>query len=267
MRRFIDMFSACGLSEESVVAGYGLAEATLKVAGTARGPSRALNLSAEQLRAGLAVRARAGEPAVAKVECGTSSPGTEIRIIDPAAATTVPDGTVGEIWSVARACVPATGTARRRRSRRSARGSPTIRTVQPTVRTGLGFRRRRRSACHRPPQGFLDPPGENHYPQDIEATAAAAAPGAGRPTACAFAIDGESEERLVVAVELHRRRPPTTWTARPWRPRSGRSTASSPPPSCSSGVGGWRGHEREAPALGRCPGLPRRDAQRTPRLR
>ncbi|MFF5969362.1 AMP-binding protein [Streptomyces collinus] len=203
MRRFIDTFSACGLSAESVVAGYGLAEATLKVAGTARGPSRALNLSAEQLRAGRAVRARAGEQAVAKVECGTSSPGTEIRIVDPATAMTVPDGTVGEIW-VSGPCVGAGYWNRPQETEHTFRARIADDPDGPVyMRTGdLGFVADGDLYVTGRHKDLLILRGENHYPQDIEATAAAAAPGAGRATACAFAIDGEREERLVVAVEL-----------------------------------------------------------------
>jgi acyl-CoA synthetase (AMP-forming)/AMP-acid ligase II/acyl carrier protein len=203
MRRFIDTFSVCGLREESVVAGYGLAEATLKVAGTARGPSLALNLSAEQLRAGRAVRARVGEPAVAKVECGTSSPGTEIRIVDPATAVAVPDGTVGEIW-VSGPSVCAGYWNRPQETEQTFRARIADDWDGPTyLRTGdLGFVTDGDLFVTGRHKDLLILRGENHYPQDIEDTAAAAAPGGGRPTACAFAIDGEREERLVVAVEL-----------------------------------------------------------------
>jgi acyl-CoA synthetase (AMP-forming)/AMP-acid ligase II/alkylation response protein AidB-like acyl-CoA dehydrogenase/acyl carrier protein len=203
MRRFIDTFSECGLNEESVVAGYGLAEATLKVAGTARGPSLALNLSVGQLRAGRAVRARAGEPAVAKVECGTSSPGTEIRIIDPVTAMTVPDGTVGEIW-VSGPCVCAGYWNRPQETEQTFRARIAGDPDGPAyLRTGdLGFVADGDLFVTGRRKDLLILRGENHYPQDIEATAAAAAPGAGHPTACAFAVDGEREERLVVAVEL-----------------------------------------------------------------
>lgn len=196
MRRFIDTFSACGLSESSVVAGYGLAEATLKVAGTARGPSRALSLSAEQLRAGRAVRARVGEQAVAKVECGTSSPGTEIRIVDPATAKAVPEGTVGEIW-VSGPCVGAGNWNRPHETEQTFRARITDDPDGPTyLRTGdLGFVADGDLFVTGRHKNLLILQGENHYPQDIEVTAGAAAPGAGRATACAFAIDGEHEER------------------------------------------------------------------------
>lgn len=203
MRRFIDTFSACGLNEGSVVAGYGLAEATLKVAGTARGPSRALNLSAERLRTGRAVRARAGAPAVAKVECGTSSPGTVIRIVDPVTSMTVPDETVGEIW-VSGPCVAAGYWNRPQETEQTFRarivGEPDARAY---LRTGdLGFVSDGDLFVTGRSKDLVILRGENHYPQDIEATAAAAAPGAGRSPACAFAVDGERGERLVVAVEL-----------------------------------------------------------------
>lgn len=203
IRRFIDTFSVCGLREESVVAGYGLAEATLKVAGTARGPSVAQNLSAGQLRVGRAVQARAGEPAVAKVECGTSSPGTEIRIVDPVTAMPMPDGTVGEIW-VSGPCVCAGYWNRPQETEQTFQARIADDPDGPTyLRTGdLGFVAGGKLFVTGRNKDLIILRGENHYPQDIEATAAAAVPGAGRPTACAFAIDRDSEERLIVAVEL-----------------------------------------------------------------
>lgn len=201
MRRFIDAFSACGLSEESVVAGYGLAEATLKVAGTARGPSFALNLSGDQLRRGRAVRARTGEAPVAKVECGTSSPGTEIRIVDPVTTMPVPDRNVGEIWvSGPSVCAGYWNRPQETEQTFQARiaddpGSLTY------LRTGdLGFVADGDLFVTGRRKDLLVLRGENHYPQDIEATASAT--GGGHSAACAFAIDGTDGERLVVAIEL-----------------------------------------------------------------
>lgn len=209
MRRFIDTFSSCGLKEESVVAGYGLAEATLKVAGTARGPSRTLNLSASQLHAGRAVQARAGQPSVTKVACGTSSPGTEIRIIDSVTASTVPDGTVGEIW-VSGPSVCAGYWNRPHETEQTFRARITNDPDGPDgpdgpahLRTGdLGFIDNGDLFITGRLKDLLILRGENHYPEDVEATAAMAASQTGRPTVCAFSIDGEREERLVVAVEL-----------------------------------------------------------------
>ncbi len=203
MRRFMDTFSECGLSARSVVAGYGLAEATLKVAGTAQGPSSALKLSAEQLRGGLAVLARAGEPAVTKVECGTSSPGTEIRIVDPVTTMRVPDRVVGEIW-VSGPCVCAGYWNRPEETEQTFRARIADDPDGPTyLRTGdLGFVADGDLYVTGRHKDLVVLRGENHYPQDIEATVAAALPGEGRPTVCAFAVAGEVEERLVVALEL-----------------------------------------------------------------
>ncbi|QKW21651.1 fatty acyl-AMP ligase [Kitasatospora sp. NA04385] len=83
---FTARFAPAGLRPGAMVAGYGLAEATLLVSTTGTDPVR--------LAAGLPDGA---PPARRVVSCGRPR-GGEVRIVDPASRTELPDGAEGEVW-------------------------------------------------------------------------------------------------------------------------------------------------------------------------
>ncbi|MFF0297134.1 fatty acyl-AMP ligase [Kitasatospora sp. NPDC004614] len=83
---FAGRFAAAGLRPGAMVAGYGLAEATLLVSTTGGGPVA--------VRTGLPVGAGDGRRVVS---CGRPR-GGEVRIVDPASRAELPDGAEGEVW-------------------------------------------------------------------------------------------------------------------------------------------------------------------------
>ncbi|RKE21258.1 fatty acyl-AMP ligase [Streptomyces sp. TLI_171] len=83
---FTARFAAAGLRPGAMVAGYGLAEATLLVSTAGTGPVR--------VAAGLPEGAPAGRRVVS---CGPPR-GGEVRIVDPTDRTELPDGAEGEVW-------------------------------------------------------------------------------------------------------------------------------------------------------------------------
>lgn len=97
--RFAETFSTAGFKIESFLPCYGLAEATLLVAG--RKPKatkyRFLQIHHEALeKFGQIKPDPKGERTI--VSCGAPALGTEIRIVNPELSTECVDGTVGEIW-------------------------------------------------------------------------------------------------------------------------------------------------------------------------
>lgn len=97
---FNKTFMPYGLRSTAVKPSYGMAEATLFVAtiGPDAEPS-AVYLDREQLGAGHAVRVAPHAPnAVAHVSCGQIARSQWAAIVDPEAGTELADGEVGEIW-------------------------------------------------------------------------------------------------------------------------------------------------------------------------
>ena len=100
VRRFESAFASCGLRPGTVVACYGLAEATLLVSGAHRDKgSRFLSVNRDELARGHAVACQPGAPEAAElVSCGPTPPDQEVRIVHPETGVELLPGTVGEIW-------------------------------------------------------------------------------------------------------------------------------------------------------------------------
>lgn len=92
MRRFAERFAPHGFDPASLMPVYGLAEASLAVTFTARGPLRTVSLDAEVL--GREGRAVAGERELVSV--GAPVPGVAVEIRDDGGAP-LPDGVVGAV--------------------------------------------------------------------------------------------------------------------------------------------------------------------------
>ncbi len=201
IRSFTAAFAPYGLPRTAFSPSYGIAEATLFVADIAptEEPS-VVYLDRTQLGAGRAVQVAADAPdAVAQVSCGQVARSEWAVIVDPETEAELPDGRVGEIWvqgdNVGRGYWGRPDETRRtfgatlrtQLERGShADGSALDRTWLRTGDLGL----------------FLDGAlyvtgriadlvrvaGRNHYPQDLEATVAAASPMVRRGYVTAFAV-------------------------------------------------------------------------------
>src|SRR5450830_704442 len=96
LERFAEQFAPCGFTSNSFFASYGLAEATLFVAGGRRGHGiPALRLDAQALAAN---RAEPGQGA-AIMSCGTRQPDHAVLIADPHTLSELADNHVGELWA------------------------------------------------------------------------------------------------------------------------------------------------------------------------
>ncbi|HEX9671698.1 MAG TPA: AMP-binding protein, partial [Thermoanaerobaculia bacterium] len=208
IERFTRAFAPCGFHREAFYPCYGLAEATLFVAGGGKGRApMAVTVESPALERHQATLAAPGSPSSRTlVGCGRPWMGQEVAIVDPESHLRSAPGRVGEIW-VAGPSVAAgywrlpEATEQDFRARLADTGGG------PFLRTGdLGFVRGDELFVTGRLKDLIILRGRNLYPQDIERTAegshAALRPGCG----AAFSIDVEGEERLVVVQELDRNR-------------------------------------------------------------
>jgi fatty-acyl-CoA synthase len=214
---FNKAFASHGLPRTAFKPSYGIAEATLFVATIDPGAeATAVYLDREQLGAGHAVRVAADAPnAVAHVGCGRVARSQWVVIVDPATGNELPDGAVGEIWlqghNVGRGYWGLPDETRRAfgaelRSRLTAGshadGSDSQRSW---LRSGdLGTYIDGELYVTGRIADLVTIDGANHYPQDIEATVAEAAPIVRRGYVTAFSVptdDDPDAGRLVIIAE------------------------------------------------------------------
>jgi acyl-CoA synthetase (AMP-forming)/AMP-acid ligase II len=100
LERFTRAFAPCGLDPRALFPAYGLAEATLLVAGSGAGAgARTRDYVPEALEAGVATPATGADPARRLVASGRVDwLGQTVWIVDPESHTPLLAGRVGEIW-------------------------------------------------------------------------------------------------------------------------------------------------------------------------
>ncbi|SHK01734.1 Acyl-CoA synthetase (AMP-forming)/AMP-acid ligase II [Bradyrhizobium lablabi] len=208
IRRFSETFAGHGFNPNATFPAYGMAEATLLIAGGRRGAdhvTRAVSRSGLQAHA---VRAPVDESDIQTlVGCGRALTGERIAIVDPDDCVRLPSGQVGEIW--------VDGPNVARFYWRNTEASKTNLNAQ-IAGEGDGA-----SWLRTGDLGFLDEAGElfitgrikdlvivrgiNHYPQDIEHTVQALHPALRENCGAVFSVtDDEGEEILVVVQEIER---------------------------------------------------------------
>ena len=205
--RFAEAFAACGFSRRSFYPCYGLAEATLFVAGGERTVEPVVaRLDAGSLEQGRAVVAEDAAEGAERILVGCGRPwlGQEAAIVDPATGQRLGESRVGEIW-IAGASV-AGGYWRQPEETGRVFGQRLAGSPHEFFRTGdLGFSHGGELFVTGRLKDLIILRGRNHYPQDVELTVENAHPAVRSGCAAAFAVDRDGEERLVVACELDRR--------------------------------------------------------------
>lgn len=212
--KFNAAFAPYGLPPTTIKPSYGMAEATLFVSTVAPDtPPKAIYLDREQLGAGHAVLvAPDADNAVAQVSCGQVSRSQWAVIVDTETEAELPDGQVGEIW------LHGANLGRGYWGREDQTDLTFHNKLQSRLETG--------SHAEGAPAGgfwlrtgdlgmYLDGDlyivgrikdmiivdGRNHYPQDLEATVAAASKSVRDGYVAAFAVPGDAGERLVIVAE------------------------------------------------------------------
>jgi acyl-CoA synthetase (AMP-forming)/AMP-acid ligase II len=208
INRFIETFAGHGFNPDAAFPAYGMAEATLLIAGGRRGAG---HLTRKVSRSGLqahAVHAQA-DPADVQtlVGCGHALVNERIAIVEPDSRRRCSADQIGEIWvngpNVARAYWRNPEASQADLNARIAGDDDGAN----WLRTG--------------DLGFVDETGElfitgrikdlvvvrgiNHYPQDIEHTVQALHPAFRRNCGAAFSVsDDRDEETLVIVQEIER---------------------------------------------------------------
>ncbi|WP_367254171.1 non-ribosomal peptide synthetase [Pseudomonas sp. stari2] len=197
LERFADKFSACGFSESSFMASYGLAEATLFVAGTPRGTGiPALRVDDQALAQN---RAKPGEGSPI-MSCGISQPEHAVLIVEPSSLEELTDNTVGEVWAAG----PSIAHGYWRNPEATAKTFVQY-AGQTWLRTGdLGFIRDGELFITGRLKDMLIVRGHNLYPQDIEKTVENEVEVVRKGRVAAFAVNRNGEEGIGIAAEISR---------------------------------------------------------------
>jgi 8-amino-7-oxononanoate synthase/acyl carrier protein len=207
LEQFAETFAPCGFRPEAFYPCYGLAEATLLVSGGHKtAPPVVRWFDGKSLEADRAVPIAAGEGGTrALVGCGQTMPDQQIVIAEPNRLTRVPAGQVGEVW-VSGPSVAQGYWQRSDETEQTFRAYLQDTGEGPFLRTGdLGFTHDGELFVTGRLKDLVIVRGENHYPQDIEATAAKSHPGVRDGFGAAFTVEEGAEQKLVIILELERR--------------------------------------------------------------
>jgi acyl-CoA synthetase (AMP-forming)/AMP-acid ligase II len=212
MQNFYERFATYGFKRRAFFPCYGLAEATLFVCGrhwdgpSSGGGGAVAGMSDKEL---LGCPAKKPGDAADKelpgcaVNNGSAAEGCEVLIVDPEKRALQAEGVVGEIW-VSGSSV-ASGYW----------NEPLVGSIfhsecvdwpgRRWLRTGdLGFMRNRELYPTGRLTDLIVVRGVNHYPAEIEATVQRSCPGIGLSSVAAFALEGDVEPQLVIALEVSR---------------------------------------------------------------
>ncbi|HEY1375409.1 MAG TPA: fatty acyl-AMP ligase, partial [Gemmataceae bacterium] len=210
MDRFAAAFGPCGFRKDAFYPCYGLAEATLLVAGgRANTPPRTLVVRRAELEQNRVHPSHPGEAGcVTVVGCGQTLDDQDLAVVHPERSTRCPPGEIGEVW-VAGPSV-AKGYWGRPEESRQTFGARLADTGEgPYLRTGdLGFLQDGELYITGRLKDLIILRGRNLYPQDIEQTAEASHTALQPGAVAAFAVDEDGQERLVIAAEVIPRRQP-----------------------------------------------------------
>jgi phthiocerol/phenolphthiocerol synthesis type-I polyketide synthase C len=200
LRRFAGRFAERGFDASAFYPCYGLAEASLFVAGSPRGTGvRSVLASRDLLADNKVVLVGADAPdSVEVASCGRVAAGHGVVIVDPDTATPVEsEDTVGEVWFTGDSV--ASGYWARPDVSAEVFGGRLADGTGPFLRTGdLGFVRDGELFLTGRLKDLLVVAGRNIYPTDVEETAQALdrrlRPGCG----AAFQIEGDSTDLVLV---------------------------------------------------------------------
>jgi acyl-CoA synthetase (AMP-forming)/AMP-acid ligase II len=205
IEQFTAAFKPCGFDLATFCPGYGLAEATLVVAGVPN--NRVPNLykfQAKALAQNHAIEGKNEEKVQTFIGHGKPGIDTKIVIVDPELLTQCPLGKVGEIW-VAGSTV-AQGYWQRIEETKETFGAYLADSqAGPFLRTGdLGFIKDGELFIAGRLKDVIIIRGQNHYPQDIEAIVVQSHPALRPSCGAAFTVEVKGEERLVIVQEVER---------------------------------------------------------------
>jgi acyl-CoA synthetase (AMP-forming)/AMP-acid ligase II len=180
--RFEKYAAPLGFDTTALIPCYGMAEATLFVAGKRKG----LHYNTSDTADGIVV------------SCGEVDSEHVVRIVDPLSERLVPPGEIGEIWVRGRSV--AAGYFNQKALTRSIFHARLDGEDDSYLRTGdLGFMHDDELFVTGRIKDLIIVNGRNIYPQDVEASVVRADPSLRR--AVAFSVPGDGTERLIIVAE------------------------------------------------------------------
>lgn len=201
--RFAEAFAAAGFERSSFYPCYGLAEATLFVTGGAAGRMPVVShVDPAALERG---RARCAAPddgrTLPLVGCGHPRAGASIEIVQPVTGERCAAGEVGEIW-ISGATVAA-GYWQRGQENSELFGARMSDGSGPYLRSGdLGFVQDGELYVTGRLKDLIIIRGRNVYPQDLELCAERSHASLREGGACAFSLEVDGEEQVVLVQEV-----------------------------------------------------------------
>src|SRR6266542_4414959 len=206
LETFANTFKSCGFRKEAFYPCYGLAEATLMVAGKHRdGPPQVKHFQANALKNNKAVEVRVNSvEASALVSCGRPHRGQQIMIVHPDDFSRCQPLEVGEIW-VAGSSVTKGYWKQPEETANLFCATPSGGGKKRFLRTGdMGFLMDGELFVTGRLKDMIVIRGSNYYPQDIELTVGKSHSACLTGNGAAFSVEVDSEERLVVVQEVKR---------------------------------------------------------------
>ena len=207
LERFSTEFASCGFRKEAFYTCYGMAEATLIIAGGVKSVApvvRKYNKTAlEHDKVAVAVATQGNSRTL--VGCGRALLDQNVIVVDPETRIRCRPGLVGEIWLQGQSV--AKGYWKNPEKTRQTFHAFLADTGQGSyLRTGdLGFIQEGELFIAGRLKDLIIIRGRNHYPQDIELTVEKSHPSLRSGGVAAFSIEADGQERLVVACEVQRR--------------------------------------------------------------
>ncbi|MDQ1388676.1 MAG: hypothetical protein QOF56_2130, partial [Acidobacteriaceae bacterium] len=210
--QFAAAFAPCGFRRSAFYPAYGLAEATLKVAGGQKGDAPSyiyVQASAlEQNRIVELSEVEQNEAARPLVGLGRADIDTKVVIVDPETLVQCLPQQVGEIW-VSGPSVTQGYWNRPNETETTFRAYVADTRNGPFLRTGdLGFLKDGQLFVTGRLKDLIIIRGRNHYPQDFELTMERSHAALKPESGTAFSVDMRGEEHLVLVQELQTRRHP-----------------------------------------------------------
>lgn len=202
LTRFALRFADAGFLPRAFYPCYGLAEATLFVAGGAWNEEpRHVSIVTAELERNRVRLASGVEPAKTFVSCGRASGEQGIAIVDPGDGRRLPEGHVGEVWIAGKSV--AAGYFEDRVATSAAFGAHTSDGAGPFLRTGdLAFLHREELFIVGRSKDLVVIRGRNHHPHDLEGTVEGCHPALRPGCGACFSVDNDSEEQLVIVQEV-----------------------------------------------------------------
>lgn len=202
LQTFADTYSPHGLRPEVFFPCYGMAEATLFIAGASPvKPPVTRSFDAERMRSNTAVAADDG---VALVSCGTISGNHHVRIVCVNSGRSLPDGSIGEIWFAGPS--KTLGYWQQRELTQTTFAARLEGDDAEYLRTGdLGFIFDGELYVTGRLKNVIIIRGRNYYPHDIERTVFETSDKLSADATAAFSVSICGEEKLIVVQEVTRR--------------------------------------------------------------